>query len=94
MIAFKLVWCPPEYTTFVLVDDDGHLLNWGTPLQKKVNTSDNDDDFRMPSLRVRKENFLLTKGSKYAVEAERIGMEQFLKKNDTANAGSTNTADL
>jgi len=30
-IAFKLVWCPPDFKTFVLVDDDGNLLNHGTP---------------------------------------------------------------
>jgi hypothetical protein len=26
-IAFKLVWCPPDFKTFVLVDDDGKLIN-------------------------------------------------------------------
>ncbi len=26
-IAFKLVWCPPSYSSFVLVDDAGTLLN-------------------------------------------------------------------
>ena len=26
-IAFKLVWSPPDFSTFVLVDDDGVLLN-------------------------------------------------------------------
>lgn len=26
-IAFKLVWVPPSFTTFVIVDDAGNLLN-------------------------------------------------------------------
>ena len=26
-IAFKLVWVPDDYESFVLVDDDGGLLN-------------------------------------------------------------------
>ena len=26
-VAFKLVWTPPDYNSFVLVDDDGALLN-------------------------------------------------------------------
>jgi len=30
-IAFKLVWCPPEFASFVLVDDEGNLLKKGTP---------------------------------------------------------------
>merc|ERR1719163_2654597 len=30
-IAWKLVWVPPMYSSFVLVDDDGALLNSGTP---------------------------------------------------------------
>ena len=30
-IAFKLVWCPPTFETFVLVDDDGDLLATGCP---------------------------------------------------------------
>jgi hypothetical protein len=25
-IAFKLVWCPPTFEKFVLVDDDGELV--------------------------------------------------------------------
>lgn len=30
-IAFKLVWVPPAFETFVLVDDAGALLNHGRP---------------------------------------------------------------
>ena len=56
-IAFKLVWCPPDFKSFVLVDDDGKLLARGTPTGK------------LPGLRQRATNFQLTKGSKYAVAA-------------------------
>ena len=61
MIAFKLVWCPPSYDSFVLVDDDGAMLNHGTP--------HND----LPHIRYRQGNFALVAGSKYAIEAERHG---------------------
>ena len=30
-IAFKLVWCPPAFQSFCLVDDEGELLATGTP---------------------------------------------------------------
>ena len=30
-IAFKMVWCPPNFDQFVLVDDSGALLNKGKP---------------------------------------------------------------
>jgi hypothetical protein len=56
-IAFKLVWCPPTFTTFVLVDDDGVELNRGTP---------NGD---LPPLEERRANFALVRGSKYATAA-------------------------
>lgn len=59
-IAFKLVWCPPDFTTFVLVDDDGNLLNQGSP------------QGRLPSINERRQNYMLVAGSKYAVAADRI----------------------
>ncbi len=58
-IAWKLVWCPPSFGTFVLVDDEGNLLNHGTPTGA------------LPALRYRQGNFKLVAGSKYAVEAEK-----------------------
>lgn len=58
-IAFKLVWVPPEFTRFVLVDDDGALLNMGAPMGD------------LPPFSARRENYLLTVGSKYAVEANK-----------------------
>lgn len=58
-IAFKLVWCPPGYQTFVLVDDDGQLLNKGTPTGE------------LPAEACRQANYQLVRGSKYAVEAEK-----------------------
>lgn len=60
-IAFKLVWCPPAFDCFVLVDDDGALLAAGRPTG------------RLPDLRQRQANFQLTQGGKYAKEAEKEG---------------------
>mmetsp|Transcript_36937 Transcript_36937/g.84682 ORF Transcript_36937/g.84682 Transcript_36937/m.84682 type:complete len:228 (-) Transcript_36937:326-1009(-) len=62
-IAFKLVWCPPSFESFVLVDDDGAFLNSGTPTGQ------------LPPLMQRRLNFELVKGSKYAVEASRVGAQ-------------------
>lgn len=59
-IAFKLVWCPPEFNRFVLVDDDGRLLNHGQPSGE------------LPAIEQRAANYRLVKGSKYAAEAERL----------------------
>ena len=60
-VSFKLVWAPPAYTTFVLVDDAGLLLNKGTPTGT------------LPSLGTRQANFGLTKGSKYSTAAVKAG---------------------
>mmetsp|Transcript_24915 Transcript_24915/g.75032 ORF Transcript_24915/g.75032 Transcript_24915/m.75032 type:complete len:233 (-) Transcript_24915:116-814(-) len=60
-IAWKLVWCPPEFTSFVLVDDDGLQLASGTPTGS------------LPRLSERRTNFGLVKGSKYATAATKIG---------------------
>lgn len=62
-IAFKLVWCPPAYSRFVLVDDAGDLLNQGSPTGV------------LPPLRERRQNFQVVAGSKYAVQAELVGKE-------------------
>lgn len=62
-IAWKLVWCPPSFASFVMVDDEGVLLNKGTPTGA------------LPGLRYRQGNFALVQGSKYAVEAEKAGTE-------------------
>jgi len=59
-VAFKLVWCPPKYETFVLVDDDGAYLNHGTPTGT------------LPDARYRMSNYKLVAGSKYAVQANQI----------------------
>jgi hypothetical protein len=59
-IAFKLVWCPSDFATLVLVDDEGELLATGTPAG------------RLPQLRERQQNYAIVKGSKYAREAERV----------------------
>ena len=60
-IAFKLVWAPPLYSTFVLVDDAGLLLAKGTP----------QEGSGLPSLQERKANFNVVRGGRYAVVAEK-----------------------
>lgn len=59
-IAFKLVWVPPSFESFVLVDDSGAYLASGTPKNQ------------LPDIREREQNYRLVKGSKYAIEADRI----------------------
>jgi len=59
-IAFKLVWCPPSFDTFVLVDDSGNYLASGTPKGM------------LPDIRERRQNYQLVKNSKYSKEADRI----------------------
>jgi len=59
-VAFKLVWCPPALTTFVLVDDEGELLAAGSPTGRLPHSSD------------RQMNFKLVAGSKYAKAAEKV----------------------
>ncbi|EOD09060.1 hypothetical protein EMIHUDRAFT_452954 [Emiliania huxleyi CCMP1516] len=51
-VAFKLVWCPPTFASFVLVDDAGGLLCSGTPRGA------------LPALRERQANFDVVRGSK------------------------------
>ena len=57
-IAFKLVWVPPAFTSFVLADDSGSLLNSGMPTG------------RLPAMGQRQMNFELVRGSKYATAAQ------------------------
>jgi len=59
-VAFKLVWVPPNFEEFVLVDDEGRLLKRGAPTGS------------LPSLGARKRNFALVQGGKYATAAEAI----------------------
>ena len=61
-VAFKLVWVPPQFSTFVLVDDDGKLLAKGTPAEGSG----------LPSLQQRQANFDVVHGGRYAVEAEKL----------------------
>lgn len=62
-IAFKLVWCPPDFSSLVLVDDGGELLAGGTPTGS------------LPPLIERRQNYALCQGSKYATAAEKYGVE-------------------
>lgn len=59
-IAFKLVWAPPTFDSFVLVDDSGALLAKGTPTGS------------LPHISERKRNYLTVAGSKYAIEADKL----------------------
>ena len=61
-IAFKLVWAPPDFSSFVLVDDDGNLLAKGTPTGS------------LPNHGEREMNYRVVKGSKYAREADKISI--------------------
>lgn len=58
-IAFKLVWCPPTFKQFVLVDDDGNLLTYGQPTGN------------LPHIRERQMNYMHVKinDSKYSKNA-------------------------
>ena len=67
-IAWKLVWCPPAFDTFVLVDDEGELLAQGAPRGS------------LPAMRERQANFQIVTGSKYARAAEQIGAEAAQRK--------------
>lgn len=70
-IAFKLVWCPPTFESFVLVDDAGTLLSAGTP--KAGGGGGGGGGGSLPSMRERQINFRMVQGSKYAVAAEKYG---------------------
>lgn len=59
-VAFKLVWVPPSFNQFVLVDDEGRLLQHGTPTGN------------LPHIRSRQGNYGLVKGGKYAKVANAI----------------------
>merc|ERR1711865_1358920 len=63
-IAFKLVWCPPEFETFVLVDDEGALLNEGDPCG------------HLPHIQERKMNYRAVQGSKYGTAAVEVGAKE------------------
>lgn len=66
-IAFKLVWSPVDkFQSFVLVNDDGKLLASGTP----------KDDGRMPPIEERIMNYRTVYGSKYAVAADNLDVQQ------------------
>lgn len=62
-IAFKLVWVPPSFDTFVLVDDAGELLARGRPTG------------RLPHIRQRERNFATTGTGRYSKVARKISQE-------------------
>lgn len=60
-IAWKLVWVPPTFERFVLVDDEGNLLATGVPSGGNI-----------PALRERKANYDIVRGGRYAREADKL----------------------
>jgi len=60
-IAFKLIWVPPNFDSFALVDDDGNLLARGKP---------NDGPGALPPLGERMRNYRLVRGSKYCKDID------------------------
>ena len=64
-IAFKLVWVPPLFQNFVLVDDDGKLLAQDTPTGNRV-----------PEHRQRAANWRAVGNGKYSAAALQLGAER------------------
>lgn len=60
-VAFKLVWVPPTFDRFVLVDDDGALLNQGRPT-----------GITLPSISERRQNYRVVHGSKFSRVADEL----------------------
>lgn len=67
-IAFKLVWVPPSFTSFVLVDDDGTLLARGSP------------SGQLPLLEERRYNFRATGNGLYSTAACAAGQLESASK--------------
>eukprot|EP00438_Fugacium_kawagutii_P026941 Skav204979 [mRNA] locus=scaffold1180:234092:234475:- [translate_table: standard] len=63
-VAFKLVWCPPAFKKFVLVDDEGKYLAHGEP------------SGNLPHEFWRKSNYELVRGGRYAHVAESFAKEE------------------
>ena len=81
-IAFKLVWSPvAQFTSFVLVDDAGKLLNAGYPTGE------------LPDARERAYNFEVVKGSKYAVEALALGALSQGTASSSSSSSSSSSAE-
>lgn len=75
-IAFKLVWAPPLFDRFVLVDDEGKLLATGQPTGM------------LPDQVERAQNYRVVRGSKYALEADRLHTLASSDYNTTTHAAS------
>lgn len=73
-VAFKLVWVPPDFTMFVLVDDEGRFLKSGTPSGRYGD---------LPSFSSRTRTYDLVQGSKYASIADLMAAGQLpLRRNN------------
>ncbi len=63
-IAFKLVWVPPLFTSFVLIDDAGKLLAQGNPTGM------------LPAIRQRQANFNAVGNGKYSTAALEVSQQE------------------
>ncbi len=83
-IAFKLVWVPPSFTSFVLVDDDGKLLKMGKPTGE------------LPDIRERTNNFKSVGDSKYSTIAKNLMLQEMIQQNQSSSASqkSVTAADV
>merc|ERR1711879_540738 len=70
-VAFKLVWVPPTFSEFVLVDDEGRFLRRGRPTGN------------LPPASARKRNYDLVKGGIYAIVADAIAAGELTDDNLT-----------
>ena len=77
-IAFKLVWLPPHFTHFMLVDDEGELLNKGVGKGNGV-----------PSLQQRERNWREVEGSVFSKEAEAVERKSGSSSSISNNGGSS-----
>jgi len=75
-VAFKLVWVPPKFTQFVLVDDEGRLLKQGTPTGQ------------LPSMGARQRNYQLVNGGKYASVADDIAAGKSIETEVCVNSAN------
>jgi len=70
-IAFKLVWVPPSFSEFVLVDDEGGFLKKGIPTGN------------LPPVYARQGNYELVRGGKYAKVADQIAAGETVEEMKT-----------
>merc|ERR1711871_1000957 len=81
-IAFKLVWVPPKFRHFVLVDDAGDLLAAGSPTGQ------------LPHLQQRQRNYMAVGNSKYSVAANAMSKQLQLEEGAANQRASDTKSEL